>query len=361
MSAPGTGPASWFDRLFLARGFSPVARFGLVSAVLCAVVLLFFWPGVAHYDTVAQYQQVVSGAYYDWHPPAMARLWSVFHASGWAGQGPMFLLQTVLYWIGLGLVAAALARGARIAAVAVLVLGLWPPALGWQAVVVKDGQMAAALLAATGLVAWKRLAGKPLGAIGTAALVVLLGYAVLVRSNAIFAVAPLAVGLFAPRRWQEWRSRFLLIGAATVAMLALSPAINHGLLGAEASGVEATQPIFDMAGIAHRAGPDAVPLLPPETRGNWRPDAATRRSCGTYSRSESAATSSSMASLASPVRRYSRPGRARSASIPPPICPTDSRTGMRRCAGSSPGISRKRCRRPNPSRTNSGWARPEAR
>jgi hypothetical protein len=268
MSDPGTGPASWFDRPFLARRFSPAARFGLASMVLCAVVLLFFWPGVAHYDSVAQYQQVVSSAYYDWHPPAMARLWSVFHGLGWAGQGPMFLLQTLLYWTGLALVAAALARGdARIAAVAVLALGLWPPALGWQAVVVKDGQMAAALLAATGLVAWKRLAGKPLGAIGTAALVVLLGYAVLVRSNAIFAVAPLAVGLFAPWRWQEWRSRFLLIGAATVATLALSPAINHGLLGAEASGVEATQPIFDMAGIAHRAGPEAVPLLPPET---WR-------------------------------------------------------------------------------------------
>lgn len=268
MSDPGTGRASWFDLPFRAWGFSPAARLGLLSAILCVVVSLFFWPGVAHYDSVAQYQQVVSGAYYDWHPPAMARLWSVLHALGWAGQGPMFLLQTLLYWTGLGLIAAALARGgARFAAVAVLALGLWPPALGWEAVVVKDCQMAGALLAATGLVTWKRVEGKPPGALGTAAVAVLLGYAVLVRSNAIFAVAPLAVGLFAPWRWQDWRSRLLLIGAATVAMLALSPAINHRLFGAETSGVEATQPIFDMAGIAHRAGPDAVPLLPPET---WR-------------------------------------------------------------------------------------------
>ncbi|KRC82266.1 hypothetical protein [Sphingomonas sp. Root241] len=250
------------------RGFSPAARFGLASALLCAIVLLFFWPGVAHYDSVAQYQQVVSGSYYDWHPPIMARLWSLFHALGWSGQGPMFLLQTLLYWTGLGLLAAALARGgARIAAVAVLALGLWPPALGWQAVVVKDGQMTAALLAATGLVAWQRLQAKRLGRIRAAAVLVLLVYAVLVRSNAIFAVAPLAVGLFAPWRWHDWRSRVPLIGAATLATLALSPIINHGVLGAEASGVEATQPIFDMAGIAHREGPDAVPLLPP---GTWR-------------------------------------------------------------------------------------------
>jgi len=243
-------------------------RFGIAATLLCAVVSLFFWPGVAHYDSMAQYQQVVSGAYYDWHPPAMARLWSLFHALGWAGQGPMFLLQTVLYWTGLGLLAAALARGgARIPAMAVLALGLWPPILGWQAVVVKDGQMAGALLAATGLAAWRRLQAKPLGPVGAAAVLVLLVYAVLVRSNAIFAVAPLAVGLLAPWRWHDWRSRVLLIGAATLATLALSSPINHGVLGAEASGVEATQPIFDLAGIAHRAGPEAVPLLPPET---WR-------------------------------------------------------------------------------------------
>ncbi|ATY31981.1 hypothetical protein CVN68_08340 [Sphingomonas psychrotolerans] len=231
-------------------------------------MLAFFWPGVAHYDSVAQYQQVVSGAYYDWHPPAMARLWTVFYRLGWTGQAPMFALQTLFYWIGLGLVAAALARsGARKAALGVFALGLWPPLLGWQALVVKDGQMAAALLCATGLVAWKRLQGRPLGWSGTAALVLLLGYAALVRSNAIFAVAPLAVGLFAPWRWRDWRRRFVLIGATTLAVLALSPMINHGLFGAEPSDVEATQPLFDIAGIAHRAGPEAVPLLPTTT---WR-------------------------------------------------------------------------------------------
>ncbi|NIJ19158.1 hypothetical protein FHS95_000827 [Sphingomonas naasensis] len=251
-----------------ARGLSAEARCALASALLCGLVLGFFWPGVAHYDSVAQYQQVVSGAFYDWHPPAMARLWSLFHALGWQGQGPMFLLQTALYWTGLGLLAAALAgRGARIAAIAVLALGLWPPALGWQVVVVKDGQMAAALLAATGLIGWHRLREKPLTIAATAVALLLFGYAVLVRSNAIFAVAPLAAGLLAPWRWRDWPRRFALIAAVTLAVLALSPAINRGLLGAAPSGAEGSQAIFDMAGIAHRAGPAAVPLLPPAT---WR-------------------------------------------------------------------------------------------
>jgi hypothetical protein len=238
------------------------------SAALCAVVLAFFWPGVAHFDTLMQYRQVLSGVYSDWHPPIMARLWSLFHALGWASQAPMFLVQTGMYWTGLCLLAAALARsGARIAAAAVLVLGLWPPILGWQAMVVKDAQMAAALLAATGLVASKRLSGKPLGPLTAVLLLVLLGYALLVRSNAAFAVAPLAVGLLATWSWPEWRARTLMIGAVALAALALSPAINRGPLGAQPSGAEASLAIFDIAGIAHRAGPQAVPLLTAET---WR-------------------------------------------------------------------------------------------
>ncbi|MEP9357847.1 hypothetical protein [Sphingomonas sp. KR3-1] len=239
------------------------ARVALAAALLCALVLLFFWPGVAMYDSVAQYQQVVSGSYYDWHPPAMARLWSLFHGIGWTGQAPMFVLQIGLYWLGLGLIAAALAReGKRIAAIAVLALGLWPPFLGWQAAVLKDAQMAAALLAATGIIGWRRLTGQKPRPIDLVAAVLLLVYATLVRANAVFAAAPLAAGLFVPWTWRRWPVRLGLIAAGTLAVLAVSPSINHHLLRADASGVEATQPIFDMAGIAHRAGPDAAPLLP---------------------------------------------------------------------------------------------------
>jgi len=40
--------------------------------------LLLFWPGVALFDSVYQYRQALSGTYDDWHPPIMARLWSLF-------------------------------------------------------------------------------------------------------------------------------------------------------------------------------------------------------------------------------------------------------------------------------------------
>lgn len=251
----------------MARLSAP-ARAGIGAAALGALALSFFWPGAALYDSVTQYRQAVSGIYDDWHPPAMARLWSGFHALGLPGQAPMFALQMLFYWGGLGLIAVGLARaGARIAAGAVLLLGLWPPFLGWEAAVLKDAQMVGALVAAAGLVAWRRLGGEAPRPIEFAAVALLIGYATLLRANAIFAAAPLAAGLFVPWQWRRWSLRFALIAMGTLAALALAPAINHHLLGARPSGVEATQPIFDMAGIAHRAGPDAVPLLPSET---WR-------------------------------------------------------------------------------------------
>ncbi len=226
------------------------------------------------YDSVAQYAQVLSGAYDDWHPPAMARLWALLH-HGWAGQAPMFALQILLYWTGLGLFAAALARsGARIAAMAALALGLWPPFAGWEVAVLKDGQMAAALLAATGIAAWWRLDGRRLpygAAVGVALLLV---YATLLRFNAMFATVPLAIGLLGGTRWYRPVPRAAAVLLGFVLVVALGPTVNHRLLGATSSGIERALPIYDLAGIARNAGPEAVPVLPAQT---WRE--AEKRRC----------------------------------------------------------------------------------
>jgi hypothetical protein len=246
---------------------SPARRAALAAALLCLAMLAAFWPGVAMFDTLNQYQQIVSGNYDDWHPPAMARLWSLFHAAGWHGQAPMFLLQILLYWTGLGLVSAALARqGARVAAGAVLLLGIWPPFAGWQVAVLKDGQMAGALLAATGLACTWRLRGEAMPRWAVALVVLLLTYATLVRINAVFATVPLAFGLLGDGAWRPVRHGALML-AATIAVLAAMPVINHGLLRAATSDVGRSLPIYDLAGIALHAGPEAVPVLPASA---WR-------------------------------------------------------------------------------------------
>ena len=218
----------------------------LLAVSLCAVSLAAFWPGVAMYDSVAQYRQAIAGQYDDWHPPAMALLWSLFGARGTA---PMFAVQMALYWLGFGSVVAALAHAGRHrAAVGVIAVALSPVLLGWQMVVLKDTQMLGALIGATGIAAWWRMRGAPMPGVAVGIVVVLIGYAMLVRANAVFAAVPMAIGLI------DWPCRLpCRIAAGIVAIgivLGVAPIINHDVLGAEPSGVERTQALYDLAGIA---------------------------------------------------------------------------------------------------------------
>jgi len=243
------------------KRLASTASFLVAGAAFCLTALVLWWPGVVEYDSVEQYRQVLSGVYLDWHPPIMARFWSVLHLLG-RGAAPMFVVQIALYWLGLGLLAAALARSGRVrAGVAILVIGALPLFSGWQAAVLKDTQMLGALLAAIGLVGWWRLSVRPMPMPAIVAVALLLAYATLVRANAVFAIVPLVV-MLAPRPMRLWQ-RGLAIIAGVLAVLAMTPSINHGLLGAEETKVTRTLPIFDLAGMAHFSA-TADGLLPAE-------------------------------------------------------------------------------------------------
>ena len=232
-----------------------VRRHVMAAMLLCAGSIALFWPGFAMYDSVAQYEQVLSGSYDDWHPPVMARLWSVLHPLG-PGAAPMLVVQLGLYWLGLGGIAAGLAATKRTrSAAAVLAIGVLPPFLGWQVVVLKDAQAMGALLGAAGLVAWWRLRGLRVPVAVAISCGVLIGYATLARANAVFAAVPLGVLLLPAAT--RWPVRIGMWIGFTLLVLALAPVVNHRLLGATSSGVERTAPFFDMAGIAARA-PDAT-------------------------------------------------------------------------------------------------------
>ncbi len=227
------------------------------AAAMCIASLALFWPGIAMYDTVAQYKQVLSGVYDDWHPPAMARVWALLAPLG-PGATPMLVLQLGTYWLGLGLIAAALARAGRSrSAVAIIVIGLLPPFLGWQGVVLKDAQLTGALLGACGIIGWYRLSHRPMPRALWAPTALLLAYAVLVRANAVFIVVPLVVTL-APRP-AGTVAKVITGLIAVVVVLGIAPVVNHQMLRAQHSGVETTQALFDLAGIAARV-PDGTAI-----------------------------------------------------------------------------------------------------
>jgi hypothetical protein len=220
-----------------------------------------FWPGVAMYDTVAQYGQVLGDTVDDWHPPVMVRLWQLLRPLA-AGTAPMFALQVALYGFGFSLIVAAFVRSGRwCAGAAAALLAVSPLLLGWQMVVLKDAQMLGALLAGVGIIAHHRLANRPVPIIAGAAAAVLIGYATMLRANALFATVPLAA-LLLPVRRRPLASAGAAIAAAA-AVLAVTPFINHGLLGAEPSDVAKSEPIFDLAAISI-ATPDSVPFTPAE-------------------------------------------------------------------------------------------------
>lgn len=241
-------------------------------AALALMLSLVWWPGIIAYDTLRQYEQALAGQYDDWHPPIMARLWALLLAARLSGSGPMLLAQLLLYWSGLALLAGALARqGARGAATLALLAGVSPLPFDWSVTIVKDAELVAALTAATGLLAWYRLDRRAVPGWAVAVIAVLLGYAMLVRANAIFAAVPLALSWMDWLGVRRWLGRMVLLGCATLAAIGVSGPINHGLLGAGRSGVETTLPIFDFAGIAHFA-PGALP--PGLDAGDWEPVAA---------------------------------------------------------------------------------------
>lgn len=221
------------------------------------VLSLSYWPGLMTWDSIRQYDQAMNGGMDDWHPPLMEWIWSLFIPIK-PGPAPMLLLQLALSGAGYALLVGwALKRGKPILAVALAACSLMPLATALMGVIVKDALMAAALLAATGLLAW---CGKGRDWPLRLAAVVLIALAAGLRFNALPACAPLLVALFG----QGARRTPLRLAASAVlasgALALVMPVANH-LLGAQKSGVELSLMIFDLGGITEHSHTDVFPPL----------------------------------------------------------------------------------------------------
>jgi hypothetical protein len=228
------------------------------AVLMAAVNLAVQFPGEAGPDSRSQYAQAVAGQFDDWHPPIMARLWSIFRLLA-DGDAPMFCFQIACFWLGFGLIAHALARAGRPrAAWAMLGVALFPSFVTLNAVLLGDVGMAVTFLAAFAVLFWHREQNRDVPPAIAAMSSVLLLYGALVRTNAIFAVVPLAVYLMRP----QWLRRpwHVLVLSLPIA-LALVPAanlFNHRLLGAQPLAPIRSLQIFDITGISFHSGDLAV-------------------------------------------------------------------------------------------------------
>ncbi|HEY4032219.1 MAG TPA: hypothetical protein VGM25_17870 [Caulobacteraceae bacterium] len=219
---------------------------------------LSYWPGVMTWDSIRQYGQALSGRFDDWHPPLMEWFWRellpVAH-----GPAPMLLLQLVVYAAGWGLLVGWALEGRRpVLAMALAAASLTPLAVALMATIVKDCLMAALLLAATGVLAWRREGRDWPPRLLAVALVVV---ACALRFNAFLAGAPLLVALL-PEALRRTPFRLAATGlAAMAALLAATPVANH-LLRASRSGVELSLVNYDLGGITEYGGKSVFPALP---------------------------------------------------------------------------------------------------
>ena len=238
------------------------SRIGLVLAISAGVLFfLLRYPGRLGPDSTEQFRQAISGHFTDWHPPIMAALWRLLGAAAF-GPAPMLALQVGLYVLGVWCIfdATAHERGARRALVAIAA-AFHPLMLVLLSVVLKDVQMACALVAAFGLLYRAREKGRPNSALA-AAVVILLCYAALVRHNGLAAVAPILVYGFWPRSLKPVRL-VSIVALIVVVGVPASNWVNHRVLNAQDSGVEKSLQLFDIAGIAHFSSePPALPIPP---------------------------------------------------------------------------------------------------
>jgi hypothetical protein len=233
----------------------------LIAGALLAISIglsLSYWPGMMTWDSIRQYGQALSGRFDDWHPPLMNWIWRELLPLA-HGPAPMLVLQLAIYAAGNGLLVGwALNRRRPALAVALAAVSLTPVAVALMATIIKDSLMAALLLAATGLLAWRREGRDwPLRLLAIA----LIAVACALRFNAFPAGAPLLVALL-PRRLRDTPLKMAATGLMAMALLLLPLPIANHLLKAERSGIGVALVNFDLGGITEHTGQDAFPPLP---------------------------------------------------------------------------------------------------
>ena len=216
-----------------------------------ALTILVFQPGYATLDARYVYKDAQTWNFGDWQSPVMIVLWRLIDPLA-PGTLSMFLFIATLYWLGFGLLALTVARRTPWLGLVTPLLALMPPAFFFVGMIWRDvlfgviWLIAAVLPFAAAECGQRRRVALPV----TIASLLLIAVGLLLRPNAIFAAAILAIYALWPARFDLKRAALVFIPAVLVCY-AVVPAVYYGLLDAKRQNPLHSLMVFDLGGITH--------------------------------------------------------------------------------------------------------------
>lgn len=243
-------------------GGAVLARIAPIPLLLALAGSLAYWPGLVTWDSLRQYDQALSGAFDDWHPPLMGWIWRQMLPLAHS-PAPMLLVQLGLYAAGFLLLLRPMIRMRRGGwAFATALCAVQPIVIALMATIVKDSLMTGALLCAAGLIVQaerREKEGRRAGAAraGAVALCIL---ASALRFNGFLAILPLALWALPPA-WRDRPLRCLVSSSVLLPMLLAAMPLANRMIGAESSDVTLSLIIFDLGGITEFSGENQFPPL----------------------------------------------------------------------------------------------------
>jgi hypothetical protein len=161
----------------------------LAGVAAFGATLLLFYPGFQSFDSAYQYWQARTGHYSNQSPVVMTALWGALNAA-WPSPAALLVLHLAAYWIGIVLLASAIAEHTIPRVAFILVAGLLPPVLVIIGHLWTDSSLIAAMTLAFGLTVTAYVKRRAL-ALALALPVII--YAGAVRHNSLVAIVPLAL------------------------------------------------------------------------------------------------------------------------------------------------------------------------
>src|SRR5260370_8691478 len=251
-------PAQQPSTVAMDAAHAAMALVGVMACAGLALTILVFYPGYLTRDATFVRNYVQTWHLGDWQSPLMTIVWWLIDPVS-PDTGSMFLLVAGLYWLSFAIAALAVARRSVGPAITVVLVAIAPPAFMLLAMIWRDILFGAVWLLAAAIIyfvtdRWQR----PYWTARALALV-LVGFGVLLRPNAIVAAALLIAYVAWPARF-AWKRAALLFIPALLAGYGLVQVVYYGILAVHRENPLHSLIVFDLGAITYFTQENQFPV-----------------------------------------------------------------------------------------------------